>query len=112
MSIRPKTDVRNSPPFFGLSTKDCHPTDRIKTKTQEIRGDLARGIFRGALRAKTHDIDIFEQIFLLRDCEVKRAEPHFIVDPGAHIGCSALFFVSSFPSDLDWMNRTHAIMIE
>jgi FkbM family methyltransferase len=51
-----------------------------------------------ALRAKTHDIDIFEQIFLLRDCEVKlQAEPRFIVDAGAHIGCSALFFASSFP---------------
>ena len=51
-----------------------------------------------ALRAKTHDIDIFEQIFLLRDCEVKlQSEPRFIVDAGAHIGCSALFFASSFP---------------
>ena len=51
-----------------------------------------------ALRAKTHDIDIFEQIFLLRDCEVKlQTEPRFIVDAGAHIGCSALFFAESFP---------------
>jgi FkbM family methyltransferase len=51
-----------------------------------------------ALRAKTHDIDIFEQIFLLRDCEVKlQTEPRFIVDAGAHIGCSALFFASCFP---------------
>lgn len=51
-----------------------------------------------ALRAKTHDIDIFEQIFLLRDCEANlHIEPRFIVDAGAHIGCSALFFASSFP---------------
>src|SRR5262249_2555534 len=51
-----------------------------------------------ALRAKTHDLDIFEQIFLLRDCEVKlQAEPRFIIDAGAHIGWSALFFASSFP---------------
>jgi hypothetical protein len=53
---------------------------------------------RPALRAKTHDIDIFEQIFVLRDCRVKlQSEPQFIVDAGAHIGCSALFFASSFP---------------
>jgi FkbM family methyltransferase len=51
-----------------------------------------------ALRANTHDIDIFHQIFLLRDCDVKlQTEPQFIVDAGAHIGCSALFFASSFP---------------
>jgi FkbM family methyltransferase len=51
-----------------------------------------------ALRAKTRDIDIFDQLFLLRDCDVKlQVEPCFIVDAGAHIGCSALFFASSFP---------------
>ena len=53
-----------------------------------------------ALRAKTHDIDIFEQIFLLRDCEVKlQTEPRFIIDAGAHTGCSALFFASCFPRE-------------
>jgi FkbM family methyltransferase len=51
-----------------------------------------------ALRAGTQDIDIFELTFLLRDCDVKlRTEPHFIIDAGAHIGCAALFFASSFP---------------
>ena len=59
-----------------------------------------------ALRPKTHDIDIFEQIFLFRDCEVKlHTEPRFIVDAGAHIGCSALFFASLFP-------RANVIAIE
>src|SRR5262249_1478293 len=53
---------------------------------------------RPALRAKTYDIHIFELIFVLRDCRVKlQSEPRFIVDAGAHIGCSALFFASSFP---------------
>jgi FkbM family methyltransferase len=53
---------------------------------------------RLALRANTHDIDIFEQIFLLRDCQVKlNPEPRFIIDAGAHIGCSAQFFASAFP---------------
>ena len=51
-----------------------------------------------ALRARTHDIDIFELTFLLRDCDVKlQTEPRFIIDAGAHIGCAALFFASSFP---------------
>ena len=53
---------------------------------------------RPRLRVKTHDIDIFEQIFLLRDCEVTlKTQPRFIVDAGAHIGCSTLFFASKFP---------------
>jgi FkbM family methyltransferase len=53
---------------------------------------------RLTLRAKTADIHIFEQIFVLRDCGVKlHSEPQFIVDAGAHIGCTALFFASSFP---------------
>jgi FkbM family methyltransferase len=51
-----------------------------------------------ALRARTQDIDIFELTFLLRDCDVKlQTQPRFIIDAGAHIGCAALFFASSFP---------------
>jgi FkbM family methyltransferase len=51
-----------------------------------------------ALRARTQDIDIFELTFLLRDCDVKlQTEPQCIIDAGAHIGCAALFFASSFP---------------
>ncbi len=51
-----------------------------------------------ALRARTQDIDIFELNFLLRDCDVKlHTEPRCIIDAGAHIGCAALFFASSFP---------------
>jgi FkbM family methyltransferase len=49
------------------------------------------------LRAKTHDIDIFEYNFLLGNKVKLRIEPRFIVDAGAHIGCSALFLASSFP---------------
>jgi FkbM family methyltransferase len=50
------------------------------------------------LRAGTHDIDIFEQIFLLKDCHFEtRDDPTFIVDAGAHIGCSALYFAQRFP---------------
>jgi len=51
-----------------------------------------------ALRARTQDIDIFELTFLLRDCDVKlQTKPQCIIDAGAHIGCAALFFASSFP---------------
>jgi hypothetical protein len=50
------------------------------------------------LRAGTQDIDIFELTFLLRDCDAKlQTQPRFIIDAGAHIGCAALFFASSFP---------------
>jgi len=51
-----------------------------------------------ALRARTQDIDIFELTFLLRDCNaILQREPRVIIDAGAHIGCAALFFASSFP---------------
>jgi len=51
-----------------------------------------------ALRAQTTDLAIFEQIFVLRDCDVSlRAAPHLIVDCGAHVGCSARYFASRFP---------------
>lgn len=50
------------------------------------------------LRAQSHDIDIFEQIFLMRDCRgPRRANPQLIVDGGAHIGCSAISFAMTYP---------------
>ncbi len=76
---------------------------RSKLKLNKSRGgELVEfpvsGCVRPALRAKTCDIDIFELTFLLRDCDVKfQTEPRFIIDAGAHIGCAALFFASSFP---------------
>ena len=51
------------------------------------------------LRAHTHDIDIFEQIFVLGDCYVPtKLSPQLIIDGGAHIGCSAITFAQAFPA--------------
>jgi FkbM family methyltransferase len=51
------------------------------------------------VRAGTHDIDIFEQIFLMRDCAAPSTiHPELIIDGGAHIGCSAIWFALAFPN--------------
>jgi FkbM family methyltransferase len=51
------------------------------------------------VRTGTHDIDIFEQIFLMRDCAAPSTiHPELIIDGGAHIGCSAIWFALAFPS--------------
>lgn len=50
------------------------------------------------LRAQSHDIDIFEQIVLMRDCRGPRgANPQLIIDGGAHVGCSAVSFAMTYP---------------
>jgi FkbM family methyltransferase len=50
------------------------------------------------VRARTTDIQIFEQIFLMRDClPPEKIDPEFIIDGGAHIGCSAVYFAQAFP---------------
>jgi FkbM family methyltransferase len=51
------------------------------------------------VRTGTHDIDIFEQIFLMRDCAAPSTiHPGLIIDGGAHIGCSAIWFALAFPN--------------
>lgn len=51
------------------------------------------------VRTGTHDIDIFEQIFLMRDCAAPSTiHPELIIDGGAHIGCSAIWFALAFPN--------------
>jgi len=50
------------------------------------------------LRPRTTDIYIFEQIFLIRDClPPKELNPELIIDGGAHIGCSAIYFAQIYP---------------
>ena len=51
------------------------------------------------LRDVDTDLSIFEQIFLLDDCAlpVSREPVRYILDAGAHIGCSSLFFAEHHP---------------
>jgi FkbM family methyltransferase len=50
------------------------------------------------LRAGTVDVSVFEQVFVHRqyDFEVD-ASPDLIIDGGAHIGCTSVFFALKFP---------------
>jgi len=57
-----------------------------------------RGVPEMKLRARTTDASIFEQIFLQRDCWIPfDLKPRFIIDGGAHVGCSAVFFAQRYP---------------
>jgi FkbM family methyltransferase len=50
------------------------------------------------LRARTTDIDIFQQIFIMGDCAVPLTiAPGLIIDGGAHIGCSVVYFARRYP---------------
>ncbi len=51
------------------------------------------------LRDGETDLSIFEQIFLLDDCALPptREPIRYILDAGAHIGCSSLFFADRHP---------------
>ena len=54
------------------------------------------------LRRNGTDIKIFQQIFLLGDCKIPSAafgkEPKIIIDGGAHIGCTSLYFSLRYPN--------------
>jgi FkbM family methyltransferase len=69
----------------------------LKRKGETIVLDLGNKVSL-ELRARTTDFDIFEQIFLLRDCALPfRHNPGFIIDGGAHVGCSTVWFARKYP---------------
>lgn len=50
------------------------------------------------LRPKTTDVDVFEQVFLQRDYQVKLPPaPEYLIDAGAHIGLASVYFANRFP---------------
>lgn len=49
------------------------------------------------LRPGTADQQVYNQIFVKKECDIDINEPRFIVDAGAHIGFSSLFFAKRFP---------------
>lgn len=49
------------------------------------------------LRPGTTDQDVYDEIFISREYDIDLGEPQFIVDAGAHIGLSSMFFASRYP---------------
>jgi FkbM family methyltransferase len=49
------------------------------------------------LRPGTTDQDVFDEIFVDREYDIDLGDPRFIVDAGAHIGLSSVFFSSKYP---------------
>ena len=52
------------------------------------------GVF---LRPGTTDQDVYDEIFISREYDIDLGDPKFIVDAGAHIGLSSVFFASRYP---------------
>lgn len=50
------------------------------------------------LRPETADINVYEEIFLAKEYDIDLGDPKFIVDAGAHIGLSSVYFASKYPS--------------
>jgi FkbM family methyltransferase len=52
-----------------------------------------------SLRDARTDLEIFEQVFLHDDLHSDRfsSPPAYIIDAGAHIGCSSLYYAQKFP---------------
>jgi len=49
------------------------------------------------LRPGTTDQNVYNQVFVKKDYDVDLCNPLFIVDAGAHIGLSSVFFASKYP---------------
>lgn len=50
------------------------------------------------LRPGTSDLDVFDEIFLQNEYGLDVGQPQSIIDAGAHIGLSAVFFALRFPA--------------
>lgn len=51
------------------------------------------------LRSGTSDFDVFKQVFLLRQYDLPRVEnPKHVIDAGANIGLSSVYFLSRYPN--------------
>jgi FkbM family methyltransferase len=80
---------------------------------QEVRSQagLIRLRLRGArrptlLRRRSSDFDVFEQVFILRHyARLPVRDPRVIIDAGANIGLSTLFFLRAYP-------RAHVLALE
>lgn len=49
------------------------------------------------LRPGTTDQNVYDEIFLAKEYDINLGDPLFIVDAGAHIGLSSVFFASTYP---------------
>jgi hypothetical protein len=50
------------------------------------------------IRPGTTDQSVYQQIFESKDYDFELNDPKFIIDAGAHIGLSSIFFANKYPS--------------
>lgn len=86
-----------------LKTVGLFKTIQILFLFKTVRKGITTVRFRGLksgvkVRLGSKDIDIFNQIFIRKDYRLNLPfEPHFIIDCGANVGYSAVFFSNAYP---------------
>lgn len=70
-----------------------------KNKKRSVRINLSGYKNSLYLRANTSDLPTFEQIFINEDYNIKvNFEPKLIIDAGAYVGFSSVYFANRFPA--------------
>src|ERR1700730_16557007 len=79
--------------FRGLATYI-----RLRLPKQRIQIKPPGSLAPIELRARTTDVTVFEQVFVVRQYETEMPKrPRLIIDGGAHIGCATSFFANKYP---------------
>lgn len=81
--------------YIKIATSKRMPGDKDKIIGVRIP-QSSRSVL---IRPKTTDVDAFWQVFIKGDYEFEiNFTPHVIVDAGAHVGYSSLYFLHRFPN--------------
>ena len=91
--------ARNLGPLHALVFKLTHLKDRVRGQQETYRLRSKRASEALHCRSGTSDFEVFEQVFgdLQYACIEPKLEPLLIVDCGANVGYSSVYFLDRFP---------------
>ena len=82
---------------FGL-INGCVSYFRVRFSHDLVQINLSTLDFPITLRARSSDVNVFDQMFLFREYQLSlNYTPRFILDLGSHIGLAAVWFANQFP---------------